>query len=676
MGHRHGEADNPGPLSIVSANTTSLLLHFQHFLHHDLLLLQETRLTAFGQHYLEQRLNEHGWSAIWSEPRPPQRQTTEADNLTGKCGGVAILYRHPLQLQLAPPTLLLPYPMLQSHRFIHGILSTETGPTIHFISLYGFTGADVHVELQQHNELLLSSAFEYAASFGNSPVYIGMDANTTNISSPSLSQAYLSQRWYDIGAHFPYLKNEKRQSTCYAKGTELGRRIDYIYANSQAVNAIQDFYLDLTIPIPTHRPLTITVDIPLFSAQITRLSLPPTCYSFPKPSSHFLDISLRLFQWDIHIFNGNVEEAYDCWTLWAQQYFTLLTNIDFHSRGKTPCLRKGLVALPTNKELPAAYRPYTVLFNQTVSAVSELSTNPTCPRTRRFTKFLATIQSSAESLLPDFHTHGSPSEWLITLREQLINHRMNEQADIQRQRRVAWRSWTQDTWALNSKKIYQLVKGKFVEPFTWQILTLHLLQQAGNPIFAKYNDGENKARDYRTSFYPTDSPHLPYNFSEPTLEDIQYVISKKLKKDTATGLDGWRPEPPSELRATRFIRNGPLTLQGCERHAKRWGPHPKRCPRKSCPFHLVLIMCTLKGKFQRVVFERCPERCPNDARSDGSRPAKSTWPKPPTVRLTSKAPHTKHCPPALVPRYPPCFCAPRCPCSASQAPYTACEKKS
>ena len=45
----------------------------------------------------------------------------------------------------------------------------------------------------------------------------------------------------------------------------------------------------------------------------------------------------------------------------------------------------------------------------------------------------------------------------------------------------------------------------------------------------------------------------------------------------------YRYEPPSELRTIRFIRNGPLTLQGCERHAKRWGPHPKRCPRKSCP---------------------------------------------------------------------------------------------
>ena len=49
-------------------------------------------------------------------------------------------------------------------------------------------------------------------------------------------------------------------------------------------------------------------------------------------------------------------------------------------------------------------------------------------------------------------------------------------------------------------------------------------------------------------------------------------------------------EPPSELRTIRFIRNGPLTLQGCERHAKRWGPHPKRCPRKSCPQALYISL--------------------------------------------------------------------------------------
>ena len=36
--------------------------------------------------------------------------------------------------------------------------------------------------------------------------------------------------------------------------------------------------------------------------------------------------------------------------------------------------------------------------------------------------------------------------------------------------------------------------------------------------------------------------------------------------------------PPSELRASRFIGNGPLTPKGCGGHEKPWGPHPERCP--------------------------------------------------------------------------------------------------
>ena len=101
-----------------------------------------------------------------------------------------------------------------------------------------------------------------------------------------------------------------------------------------------------------------------------------------------------LFHWDITVFNGNVEDAYACWNMWAQQYLTLLSTVDFHSRGQGPCLRKGLLALPTIKELPTAYRPYTVLFNRTVSAISELYTTPSCINTTRFRTFLPTIQTT------------------------------------------------------------------------------------------------------------------------------------------------------------------------------------------------------------------------------------------------------------------------------------------
>ena len=41
--------------------------------------------------------------------------------------------------------------------------------------------------------------------------------------------------------------------------------------------------------------------------------------------------------------------------------------------------------------------------------------------------------------------------------------------------------------------------------------------------------------------YPTSS------FSRPTLDDLHYVLRKKLKTNTATGLDGWRPHELKSL---------------------------------------------------------------------------------------------------------------------------------
>ena len=215
------------------------------------------------------------------------------------------------------------------------------------------------------------------------------------------------------------------------------------------------------------------------------------------------------------------------------------------------------MALPSTRELPATHRPYIVLLNRTLSAISELYASPSCIDTARFRAFLSDILSTAHSLLPTFHAEGSPFDWLPLLGESLVCHRMREQHEVHQRRKTAWRAWIKDTWALNSKKVYQLVKGKFVEPFTClqsegQLVTDRqqidqLLQHAWNSIFAKYGTDENKADDYRNSFYPTDSPFSTVSFPKLTLEDLHYVLSKKLKNNTATGLDGWRPSEIKQL---------------------------------------------------------------------------------------------------------------------------------
>lgn len=65
--------------------------------------------------------------------------------------------------------------------------------------------------------------------------------------------------------------------------------------------------------------------------------------------------------------------------------------------------------------------------------------------------------------------------------------------------------------------------------------------------FSKYNNGENKATDYCFAFL-LDARSLPA-FSLPTLtlDDLRYVLSRKLKSNTATGSDGWRPHELKSL---------------------------------------------------------------------------------------------------------------------------------
>jgi len=150
--------------------------------------------------------------------------------------------------------------------------------------------------------------------------------------------------------------------------------------------------------------------------------------------------------------------------MWAQHYLTLLSDHDFHSRGAAPCVKTGQPATPIARELPASYRPYAVLFIQIVSTIAELDHSPNVNSNHRLSRCIATIRSSARSLLPTFRPVGPPSVWLPQLRNSLTEYRLLEQHQIQQERKEAWQSWIRDTWALNSKKSHQLVKGKFVEP--------------------------------------------------------------------------------------------------------------------------------------------------------------------------------------------------------------------
>ena len=64
------------------------------------------------------------------------------------------------------------------------------------------------------------------------------------------------------------------------------------------------------------------------------------------------------------------------------------------------------------------------------------------------------------------------------------------------------------------------------------------------------------------------------------------------------------------------------------------GPPPKTMPRESCsPLGLQCATICVQRRRSR----RCPERCPNDAQSDGGAYAKHTWPRLSVLQATPQA---------------------------------------
>ena len=70
----------------------------------DILALQETRLSQIAQSDMAIRLAEHGFTAIWGKPMPPQRRkagaASSAYNATH--GGVGVLVRKGASARLGP----------------------------------------------------------------------------------------------------------------------------------------------------------------------------------------------------------------------------------------------------------------------------------------------------------------------------------------------------------------------------------------------------------------------------------------------------------------------------------------------------------------------------------------------------------------------------------------------
>ena len=93
---------------------------------------------------------------------------------------------------------------------------------------------------------------EIVAGLGNVPVIVGGDLNTTIEASTILSRAIAAQSLHGLALVQSNVDAQPPEPTCYAKDDSPRTRIDFLLANSVAINAFRHFSLRPDIHVPVH----------------------------------------------------------------------------------------------------------------------------------------------------------------------------------------------------------------------------------------------------------------------------------------------------------------------------------------------------------------------------------------------------------------------------------------
>eukprot|EP00660_Eupelagonema_oceanica_P019609 gene19609-biopygen7999 len=315
-GVRVGEAKNPGhnrSMSVTTSNVTALRAHVDLVarLAGDVKCLQETRLGKDAQRSMAKDLYQAGWTALWGPPQPLIQPAT-ADGITSiwnaKQGGVGVLVRRGIPARLGPVDTVVRRQLWATGRWVHAIVGYGSGgQALHVFSVYGYADSS----MREENEALLHKVFEAAAELGNVPVLITGDVNVPPEESAALRGALQSGRWVDAAATFARAQGEEPPVTTKPrpKGRRLdpasgqertraefeaayggtrewdaadapaadaaaGNRIDIVFANAEAAEALCGCELHQDCDLPTHKPMTVTLDQAVYRQQIRAVRRP------------------------------------------------------------------------------------------------------------------------------------------------------------------------------------------------------------------------------------------------------------------------------------------------------------------------------------------------------------------------------------------------------------------
>ena len=254
-------------ITLLSINTNSWKLHKNNLLPAaDILMLQETRLTAKGQRDEDKFLNGQGFVAHWGAACSQVCRNKTSGRIASSCtgigkqGGVGILCKK--GLGLTPTSRPFNAQVLhQTARWCRAAIplarsGAKAHKWIHLISFYNISGRD-NGHIKSRKERLLSDVFLEGARLGDQPTLICADCNTSVQTSGAIATALTSGKWFDVAAHFTGSDPAKTFCLKTQWDEKCATRPDMIFANKSALSLIDSYRVVEDLSPKGHRGLEL-----------------------------------------------------------------------------------------------------------------------------------------------------------------------------------------------------------------------------------------------------------------------------------------------------------------------------------------------------------------------------------------------------------------------------------
>ena len=265
-----------GPLTLVSANVTSCVKHFERIATFDAhvsteggascIFLQESRIPLSKVSNMTRRFEKKGWK-LNAGPQPSTRR------LRGKLAK----YRQPtggLAIVSKPSCTTVPVSIPDSFPSIHECCQAVWVSVgcfgVYVFNLYLPTGAAAAAERND----LMDHVFNFAASLGRQPILLCGDFQSPPEANTSIVNSFIADEWFDVYAEQQHVLGLQVEHTFQKSGsshlnTGLGKtRIDYFLLNRYALPLFQSASVLRDTGFPNHSPTAITLNLESFRTNI------------------------------------------------------------------------------------------------------------------------------------------------------------------------------------------------------------------------------------------------------------------------------------------------------------------------------------------------------------------------------------------------------------------------